>query len=125
MNLNTILTKVFSLFLALIGAFTLFSEGLINRNLTERLKPFWGGNKMTVSDIDAQENAVFFTADGVKCELQFTSPHGWRLRTAKDDGTFDDFGAGQTLARDLDETVEDLSQPLTKSSNNSFTAPDG
>ncbi|MBR0509256.1 MAG: glycoside hydrolase family 31 protein [Clostridia bacterium] len=125
MNLNTILTKVFSLFLALIGAFTLFSEGLINRNLTERLKPFWGGNKMTVSDIDAQENAIFFTADGVKCELQFTSPHGWRLRTAKDDGTFDDFGAGQTLARDLDETVEDLSQPLTKSSNNSFTAPDG
>ncbi len=43
-----------------------------------------------------------FTFHDIPCRLTFTGNHGWRLRSAQD-GSFDPFGAGQILARDLGE----------------------
>ncbi|MBQ7152976.1 MAG: glycoside hydrolase family 31 protein [Clostridia bacterium] len=71
---------------------------------------------------------VFRTKD-LLCRLTFTGNHAWRLQTALDGDVFDDFGAGQTLARDLGETPFLCKEPLSFSEDGaglcSLTAPDG
>ena len=120
------LSKIVAYLLSILSMFTLFGNILKGNETFNALRPYFGGGMMKVEDVDCRDDAVYFTADGVNCVLQFTEPHGWRLRTAKEDGTFDDFGAGQTLARDLGEEVPDTVRPITKDANkNSFTAPDG
>ncbi len=124
--MSAALSRIFAFFLAILNTFTLIFGGFSGNRGIERFKPFWGGGRMKITDVVYTDTAADFTADGVKCRLQFESPHGWRLRTAKADGTFDDFGAGQTLARDLREEIPDTVQPLTvDAANNVLTAPDG
>ncbi len=122
----TFFNRITAFFLAVINAFALFATAYNSKDFADTVKPYWGGGKMTVKEIDFRNDAVFFTADGVKCVLQFTSPHGWRLRTAKKDGSFDDYGAGQILARDLGEEIPDTVEPIQYNENEqSFTASDG
>lgn len=122
----TIFTRIIALFMAVINAFSLLFSATRGNNFSEDVRPFWGGGRMSVSDVAYENNAVYFTADGVKCLLQFTSPHGWRLRTAQEDGSFDDWGAGQTLARDLGEAVPDTVEPISYNGNDRIlSAPDG
>ncbi len=124
--MTTALNRIFAFFLAILNTLTLIFGGISGSRGIERFKPFWGGGKMSFSDISYTDTAADFTADGVRCRLQFEAPHGWRLRTAREDGSFDDFGAGQTLARDLGETVPDTVQKLTvDESRGVLTAPDG
>lgn len=120
------LSRFFALVLAMFNTLVLIFGGFSGNKGIERFKPFWGGGMMKISDVSYTETAADFTADGIRCRLQFESPHGWRLRTAKEDGTFDDYGAGQTLARDLGEEIADTVQPLTvDAQKNVLTAPDG
>ncbi len=120
------LSRFFALVLAMLNTFVLIFGGFSGNKGIERFKPFWGGGLMKITDISYTDTTADFTADGIKCRLQFESPHGWRLRTAKEDGTFDDYGAGQTLARDLGEEIPDTVQTLTiDREKNVLTAPDG
>ena len=124
--MNNAINKILALFLAMLNTFALIFGGFSGNTGIERFKPFWGGGQMKITDISYTDTTADFTADGVKCRLQFESPHGWRLRTAKEDGAFDDYGAGQTLARDLGEELADTVQPLTvDAAKNVLTAPDG
>jgi len=124
--MGSFLSKLVALVLSIISVGSLLISVVKGEKPLSDIKPYLSVGIMNIEDVDYNTDAVYFTADGISCVLQFTEPHGWRLRTAKDDGTFDDFGAGQTIARDLGEeipdTVRDISyEPTTKT----FTAPDG
>lgn len=122
----TFFSRIVAFFLAIVNTFTLLIAAYNSNDFGDVVRPYWGGGKMSIAAVEYEDDAVYFTADGVKCKLQFTSPHGWRLRTAKKDGTFDDHGAGQILARDLGETVPDAAEPLGFDRENKiFTASDG
>ena len=111
--------------LAILNTFLLLISLLTGAAPINSLRAYLGLTKMTVSDVDVQSDAVYFSADGTKCLLEFTAPHGWRLRTADADGCFED-GAGQTLAKDLGEAAAETAQPITVDANGTaFTAPDG
>ena len=73
---------------------------------------------------------VDFTApNGVKCRLTSEGSQTWRLRTARDDGSFADVGAVQSLARWMDEPMPGGPRLLREESNGdgarAFAAPDG
>lgn len=124
--MHTFFTKLTAWITSIVSIITMLTSILGGKTSVADLKPYIGGGRMQIENIDFREDAVYFTADGVSCVLQFTEPHGWRLRTAKEDGSFDDFGAGQTLARDLGETIPDTVKPLSyQAKDQTFTAPDG
>lgn len=124
--MTTALNRFFAFFLVLFNTFTLIFGGFSGNKGIERFRPFWGGGRMAISDVSYTDRSADFTADGVRCRLQFEAPHGWRLRTAKNDGSFDDYGAGQTISRDLGEVIPDTVQPLTiDAAHHVMTAPDG
>ena len=124
--MNSVVVKILGVILAIFSTLSMCFSILRGDNAVTDLKPYMGGGTMRVTDVDYRQDAVYFTADGVSCLLQFTEPHGWRLRTAKADGSFDDFGAGQTLARDLGEEIPDTVKPITANASfDTFTAPDG
>ena len=118
--------RPFSFIMALLNTFLLLFGILTGSFPRDVLRSYWNVGSMEVSDVNVQSDAVYFKANEIGCVLQFTSPHGWRLRTVKADGTFDDFGAGQMLERDLGETVTDNTQPVSADAGGKrFTAPDG
>ncbi|MCR5782990.1 MAG: hypothetical protein K6G90_09695 [Clostridia bacterium] len=123
--MTNVFSRIVALFMSLISTITLFFSALSGGNPSDKLKAYLGGGRMKISDVEYVSDAVYFTADGASCVLQFTSPHGWRLRTAKPDGTFDDYGAGQALSRDLGEESPDRIETFSASGNNTFTASDG
>ena len=124
--MNSVVVKILGVILSIFTTLSMCFSILRGDNAVTDLKPYMGGGTMRVTDVDYRQDAVYFTADGVSCLLQFTEPHGWRLRTAKADGSFDDFGAGQTLARDLGEEIPDTVKPITANASfDTFTAPDG
>ena len=66
-----------------------------------------------------------FTFSGLSCCLTFSGCHGWRLRTAaREDGAFREYGAGQTLARDLGESPSLTAEPF-RIDGSVLTASDG
>ena len=103
--MHSFITKLAAWIMSIASIITMFTSILGGKTTVADLRPYTGG-RMQIENVDFREDAVYFTADGVSCVLQFTEPHGWRLRTAKEDGSFDDFGAGQTLARDLGVLVK-------------------
>ena len=116
----------FTFLMAILNTILLWVSIITGYVPKDALRSYLHFGSMKVSDVAVQSDAVYFSADGEKCVLQFTAPHGWRLRTAKADGTFDDFGAGQTLARDLGEEIPDAVCVITaNAANDQFTAPDG
>ena len=124
--MHSYFTKILALLTALLSTITMFISVMRGESSVSDFKPYWGGGTMRIEEVDYQTDAVYFTADGISCVLQFTEPHGWRLRTAKEDGSFDEYGAGQTLARDLGEEIPDTVKPLVFDANTvTFTAPDG
>ena len=123
----TIINRILAFFMSLVGGLILLLDASTNEGgFLQTIRPFWGGGRMQISQVDARSDAVYFTADGVPCVLQFSAPHAWRLRTARDDGSFDDYGAGQTLSRDLGEESPDDFRPIGWNADSATaTAPDG
>ena len=77
---------------------------------------------------DAMTSVDFIAPGGVKCRLTAEGASMWRIRTARDDGTFAEVGAAQALARWMGETLRPAPRPLretAESGGRAFTAPDG
>ena len=123
--MTEVFTRIIALFMSFISTVSLFFSAIFGGGGTDKLKPYFGGGKMSISDVEYVSDAVYFSADGVNCVLQFTAPHGWRLRTAKPDGSFDDYGAGQALSRDLGEESPDRIETFSDAGNNTYVASDG
>jgi len=68
---------------------------------------------MSMTFLSCDNTYFTFETHGVTCRLSFTGNHGWRLQTMQADGTFDDYGAGQVLARDLKETPYLVTEPIS------------
>ena len=77
---------------------------------------------------DAMKSVDFIAPGGVKCRLTAEGASLWRIRTARDDGTFAEVGAAQALARWMGETLRPAPRPLRETVEAGvrvFTAPDG
>ena len=70
------------------------------------------------------ETAVQFAFHGAKCRLTYAGEHMWRLQTAPDSGEYEEFGAGQILARDLGEEPYLKTEPFERGEA-VLRAPDG
>ncbi len=84
---------------------------------------------MAMQNVSFSDSKFFlFTTKGIACRLSYTGNHAWRLQST-DNGVFDDFGAGQTLARDLGEEPNLTFEPVTCTAGPNetwtLTAPDG
>ena len=84
---------------------------------------------MSMKFLSCTDTYFTFETKGVTCRLSFTGNKGWRLQSADKNGAFDDFGAGQVLARDLGETPYLHLEPITLRQNGEdafiLTAKDG
>ncbi len=116
----------FTYLMAVLNAFIMMLNVLFGFIPKDALRAFSPLNRLSVSGVRVESDAVYFTAEETPCVLQFTAPHGWRLRTADADGNFDEWGAGQTLARDLGDPLPAGAQPISAdAAGTRFTAPDG
>lgn len=83
---------------------------------------------MIIQNLKYSEHEIDFEAWGKSCRVVYAGAHAWRIQSAKDDGTFDDFGAGQVLARYLGEAPYLCREPIACERTDFgivLTAPDG
>ena len=65
-----------------------------------------------LTNIIIEGRRALFTFAGTEISLTYAGDKGWRLQSRRDE-SFDDFGAGQILARDLRETPRIVREEIT------------